>query len=62
MLWRRSTERGLEVFWVRRATMLRFMGGWHAFPGGGLSRSDAAIPVSGQAAGLSRVKEGTMSW
>ena len=33
---------------MRRAEALAFMGGWHAFPGGGLSRSDAAVPVSGQ--------------
>jgi glyoxylase-like metal-dependent hydrolase (beta-lactamase superfamily II)/8-oxo-dGTP pyrophosphatase MutT (NUDIX family) len=24
------------------------MGGWHAFPGGGLSRTDAALPVDGE--------------
>ncbi len=28
--------------------MLRFMGGWHAFPGGGLSRVDLSIPVEGR--------------
>ncbi|HYL05559.1 MAG TPA: MBL fold metallo-hydrolase [Thermoanaerobaculia bacterium] len=48
--WRRSASRaggggGLEVFWVKRGEALAFMGGWHAFPGGGLSRSDAEIPV-----------------
>ncbi|MFL6200907.1 MAG: MBL fold metallo-hydrolase [Thermoanaerobaculia bacterium] len=43
---------GIEVFWVRRAEALSFMGGWHAFPGGGLSRSDAAIPVTGEPSGL----------
>jgi endoribonuclease LACTB2 len=36
---------GVEVFWVKRAETLPFMGGWHAFPGGGLARSDAEIPV-----------------
>jgi glyoxylase-like metal-dependent hydrolase (beta-lactamase superfamily II) len=36
---------GIEVFWVKRAEALAFMGGWHAFPGGGLSRSDAEITV-----------------
>jgi glyoxylase-like metal-dependent hydrolase (beta-lactamase superfamily II) len=36
---------GVEVFWVKRGEALPFMGGWHAFPGGGLSRSDAEIAV-----------------
>ena len=49
--WRRRGEK-IEVFWVRRAEALPFMGGWHAFPGGGLSRSDAAIPVTGEPSGL----------
>src|SRR5215204_1353738 len=49
--WRRQGKK-IEVFWVRRAEALAFMGGWHAFPGGGLSRSDAAIPVSGEPSGL----------
>jgi glyoxylase-like metal-dependent hydrolase (beta-lactamase superfamily II)/8-oxo-dGTP pyrophosphatase MutT (NUDIX family) len=42
---------GIEVFWVRRAEELAFMGGWHAFPGGGLSRADAAVSVTGTPAG-----------
>ena len=41
----RSGANGLEVFWVKRGETLPFMGGWHAFPGGGLSRSDAEIAV-----------------
>jgi glyoxylase-like metal-dependent hydrolase (beta-lactamase superfamily II)/8-oxo-dGTP pyrophosphatase MutT (NUDIX family) len=28
------------------------MGGWHAFPGGGLARTDAGLPVSGAPRGL----------
>ncbi|HEY2738255.1 MAG TPA: MBL fold metallo-hydrolase [Thermoanaerobaculia bacterium] len=48
--WRR-TAGGVEVYWVRRAAELPFMGGWHAFPGGGLSRSDAAVSVDGHPAG-----------
>jgi glyoxylase-like metal-dependent hydrolase (beta-lactamase superfamily II)/8-oxo-dGTP pyrophosphatase MutT (NUDIX family) len=51
VLWRRCEGCGpddVEVFWVKRAETLAFMGGWHAFPGGGLSRSDAELPVSGQ--------------
>jgi endoribonuclease LACTB2 len=43
--WRRSAAGGIEVFWVKRGESLPFMGGWHAFPGGGLSRSDAEIAV-----------------
>jgi glyoxylase-like metal-dependent hydrolase (beta-lactamase superfamily II)/8-oxo-dGTP pyrophosphatase MutT (NUDIX family) len=36
---------------VRRAETLAFMGGWHAFPGGGLGREDAAVPLAGRAQG-----------
>jgi glyoxylase-like metal-dependent hydrolase (beta-lactamase superfamily II)/8-oxo-dGTP pyrophosphatase MutT (NUDIX family) len=49
--WRRTADGAIEVYWVRRAAELPFMGGWHAFPGGGLSRSDAAVPVDGHPAG-----------
>ncbi|HEV8581778.1 MAG TPA: MBL fold metallo-hydrolase [Thermoanaerobaculia bacterium] len=51
VLWRRREGAGaddVEVFWVKRAESLPFMGGWHAFPGGGMSRSDAQIPLSGE--------------
>jgi glyoxylase-like metal-dependent hydrolase (beta-lactamase superfamily II)/8-oxo-dGTP pyrophosphatase MutT (NUDIX family) len=51
VLWRRLEGGGaddVEVYWVKRAEKLAFMGGWHAFPGGGMSRSDAALPVSGE--------------
>jgi glyoxylase-like metal-dependent hydrolase (beta-lactamase superfamily II)/8-oxo-dGTP pyrophosphatase MutT (NUDIX family) len=48
VLWR-PAARGCEVYWVRRAETLAFMGGWHAFPGGGLGREDAAVPVGGRA-------------
>jgi len=51
VLWRRDAEGELEVYWVRRSPVLRFMGGWHAFPGGGLSRIDAETPVSGLPSG-----------
>ena len=44
----RATPSGAcEIFWVRRSKVLRFMGGWHAFPGGRLSGEDAAVPVRG---------------
>ncbi|MFI5042688.1 MAG: hypothetical protein ACHQNA_12720, partial [Acidimicrobiales bacterium] len=51
VLWRRLEGGGpgdFEVYWVKRSEQLAFMGGWHAFPGGGMSRSDAALPVSGE--------------
>jgi ribonuclease/clavin/mitogillin len=47
--WRRAAGgSGVEVYWAQRAPSLPFMGGWHAFPGGAFSRSDAAIPVHGE--------------
>lgn len=49
--WRRREGGGpddVDVYWVKRSETLPFMGGWHAFPGGGLSRSDAELPVSGE--------------
>ncbi len=51
--WRRDGSGAVEVYWVRRSPQLRFMGGWHAFPGGGLSRSDAAISVAAAPQGTS---------
>lgn len=39
VLWRR-VEGSLEVFWIKRARTMRFMGGFHAFPGGGIARED----------------------
>ena len=50
--WRRRQDGGLEVFWIRRADALSFMGGWHAFPGGGLAKGDEAIQVEGEPRGL----------
>ena len=51
VLWRRREGAGpddVDVYWVKRSETLPFMGGWHAFPGGGLARSDAELPVSGE--------------
>jgi len=50
VLWRRTGDgpADLDVYWVKRAEALPFMGGWHAFPGGGLAKSDAGLPVSGE--------------
>jgi glyoxylase-like metal-dependent hydrolase (beta-lactamase superfamily II)/8-oxo-dGTP pyrophosphatase MutT (NUDIX family) len=55
VLWRRRSGSRLEVYWVQRSRALPFMGGWHAFPGGGLAKStpgDAALPVAGAPHGL----------
>ncbi|MEE8524758.1 MAG: MBL fold metallo-hydrolase [Thermoanaerobaculia bacterium] len=52
--WRRGRSGDVEVYWVRRSPQLRFMGGWHAFPGGGLSRRDAAIDVATAPRGTSK--------
>jgi ribonuclease/clavin/mitogillin len=49
--WRRAAAGGIEVYWVKRGEALPFMGGWHAFPGGGLSRSDPGVAVIPLAAG-----------
>ncbi|HZF11224.1 MAG TPA: MBL fold metallo-hydrolase [Thermoanaerobaculia bacterium] len=54
--WRRSGSR-LEVYWVRRSPELAFMGGWHAFPGGGLAKTDAQVPVAGAPRGLADAAE-----
>ena len=40
VLWRGAGAE-LEVFWLERALGMPFMGGWHAFPGGGVSGRDA---------------------
>jgi glyoxylase-like metal-dependent hydrolase (beta-lactamase superfamily II)/8-oxo-dGTP pyrophosphatase MutT (NUDIX family) len=45
--WRRRHGR-IEAFWVRRSEAVPFMPGWHAFPGGGLARGDADLPVRGE--------------
>ncbi len=51
--WRRAAGGGVEVYWVRRSRTMRFLGGWYAFPGGGLARSDASIPLAGEPEGAS---------
>ncbi len=53
--WRRTAAGGLEAWWIRRAAGQRFMGGWYAFPGGGLARSDREIPTAGRPRGLDGV-------
>jgi glyoxylase-like metal-dependent hydrolase (beta-lactamase superfamily II)/8-oxo-dGTP pyrophosphatase MutT (NUDIX family) len=54
VLWRRPADAELEVYWVRRSEKLRFMGGWHAFPGGGMSRRDAGLETLGEPRGVER--------
>lgn len=49
--WRRRGPGSVEVYWVRRSPELAFMGGWHAFPGGGLSRSDVKVEIAGAPSG-----------
>lgn len=50
VLWR--LNRGvLEVFWIERARTMRFMGGFHAFPGGGISRQDREGEAIGEPRG-----------
>ncbi len=44
--WRRRADGRLEVFWVRRGDGVPFMPGWYAFPGGGVARDDAGLPVA----------------
>ncbi len=51
-LWRRNEKKQIEVFWVRRSSILKFMGGWHAFPGGGISAADLSAPVTGLPIGI----------
>lgn len=34
-----------EVVWARRNPLLKFLGGWHAFPGGKVEASDASIEI-----------------
>lgn len=50
VLWRRTgpAPQDVEVFWIQRAESQPFMGGWHAFPGGGLARGDAERRVEGE--------------
>lgn len=63
VLWRRPEagshpDRSCEVYWVQRSESLPFMGGWHAFPGGALSRSDAALPLAGEPRGFGGASSG----
>lgn len=46
--WRRGADGEVEVYWIRRARTMPFMGGWHAFPGGGVARRDRGVDVAGE--------------
>lgn len=43
----RRVGQGAEVFWVKREKALAFAGGFYAFSGGKVDKSDAAVPVRG---------------
>lgn len=47
VLWRRTPGGELQVYWMRRDPAMKFMGGWHAFPGGAVSRADVEAEESG---------------
>lgn len=45
VLYRRAPR--LEVYWVQRRDELAYLGGFHAFPGGRVARSDRATTIPG---------------
>jgi len=47
----------LEVLWMRRPPAQRFMGGWWAFPGGGVARDDGLVPIVGSPVGIEGIDE-----
>lgn len=51
VLWRRRQGQ-VEVFWTKRALGMPFMGGFHAFPGGGISRRDLEVESPGMPRGI----------
>lgn len=44
------TSKGVQVFWLEREQKLRFAGGFFAFSGGRVDKTDVLIPVAGLAA------------
>ena len=50
--WRRGAHGEVEVYWIRRARTMAFMGGWHAFPGGGVSKRDRDVTIDGAPRGV----------
>src|SRR6476646_1904330 len=43
----RRTASGPQVFWVRRSEAVPFMGGFHAFAGGAVDKSDGDVAIAG---------------
>ncbi len=37
----------LEVYWIERAALLSYLGGFYGFPGGRVDRDDGRVPVAG---------------
>lgn len=56
VLWRRR-EGELEVYWIQRAWGMAFMGGWHAFPGGGVSSRDRGFYLDSEPAAVAGAAE-----
>ncbi|MEZ5332208.1 MAG: MBL fold metallo-hydrolase [Thermoanaerobaculia bacterium] len=56
--WRRGAAGAVEVYWIRRARTMSFMGGWHAFPGGGVSKRDLGATIDGAPSGVSDAPAG----
>src|SRR5215470_11308810 len=42
----RPSEAGWELLWVRRASKLAFLGGFWAFPGGGVESTDRSLEAA----------------
>lgn len=59
ILWRRRGG-SLECFWVKRSDRVRFMPGWHGFPGGAVRPADREVPFSGRPRGLDEASTAPM--
>lgn len=46
VLFRRAAS-GAQVYWVRRSEAVSFMGGFHAFPGGAVDKTDGDVRIAG---------------
>ncbi|MFO0948787.1 MAG: MBL fold metallo-hydrolase [Planctomycetota bacterium] len=56
--WRMTSDGRLEVYWVKRSRELGVLGGWHAFPGGGIAKSDIEVRVLGDPVALGDIGPG----
>lgn len=52
LLVRPGGSSGVQVYMIRRAKDMRFLGGWYAFPGGKVDVGDAAPELLGRCRGL----------